>query len=375
MSGGASADALLPPSVVEDLVRCLTAAEPERPLPALRSGAAAVSGRALADRVRIVRDALLADLPPGYPAFAAAVRAALAEPGFSGWMTWPVTEAVAVRALDDGTPAAFDDGLALLAELTPRLTAEFGIRSFLAADLDRALVAALSWTGCADEHVRRLASEGTRPRLPWARRVRELLDRPEATIPILDALHRDPSETVRRSVANHLNDVSHSHPALATATAARWLAGPADPRTSRLVRHALRTLVKRGDPEALRLLGFTDATQVVVHGPQLAADVVPSGGELWFDATVENRGPEPATLAIDYVVHFRKADGSLAPKVFKLATRTLGPGGSAAFTRRQSFAPVTTRVHYPGEHAIELQVNGVRHGRATFRLDAERLGG
>ena len=312
----------------------------------------------------------------GHPVFAAAVLGLRRRYRLQRLDDAVVTEVVVVRRAHLRHAAAFDDGLALLAELTPRLTAEFGIRSFLAADLDRALVAALSWTGCADDHVRRLASEGTRPRLPWARRVRELLDRPEATTPILEALHRDPSETVRRSVAYHLNDVSHSHPALATATAARWLAGPADPRTSRLVRHALRTLVKRGDPEALRLLGFTDASQVVVHGPQLAADVVPSGGELWFDATVENRGPEPATLAIDYVVHFRKADGSLAPKVFKkLATRTLGPGGSAAFTHRRSFAPVTTRVHYPGEHAIELQVNGVRHGRATFRLDADPLGG
>jgi 3-methyladenine DNA glycosylase AlkC len=374
VSGGASADALLPPSVVENLAEILTVVEPARPLPAVRAGVAAVAGQALGERVRIVRDGLLADLPRVWPEFAAALRAALAQPGFTGWMIWPVTEAVAARALDPGVPtaddtAAFDDGLALLAELTPRLTAEFAIRSFLAADLDRTLAAALSFTGHPDEHVRRLASEGTRPRLPWARRVPEVLDRPEATLPILDALHRDPSETVRRSVANHLNDLSRAHPALATATATRWLAGPPDVRTARLVRHALRTLVKHGDPGALALLGFTPAPRVVVTGPELAADVVPAGGELWFDATVENRGAEPATLVIDYVVHFRKADGSLAPKVFKLATRTLDPGATAAFTRRRSFAPITTRVHHPGEHAIELQVNGVRHGRATFRLE------
>jgi 3-methyladenine DNA glycosylase AlkC len=373
MSGGASADALLPPPVVEELARCLTNAEPGRPLPALRAAVAAVAGQALAERVRIVRDALLADLPRGYPAFAANVRAALAEPGFTGWMIWPVTEAVAVRALHtDGNSTfdarAFDDGLALLAELTPRLTAEFAIRSFLTADIDRSLGIVTAWTAHPDEHVRRLASEGTRPRLPWARRVRAVLNRPALTVPILDALHRDPSETVRRSVANHLNDISHANPAMATATAARWLDGQSDAHTARLVRHALRTLVKRGDPAALRLLGFTDAAEVAVRGPELAADVVPMGGELWFDAAVENRGPEPATLAIDYVVHFRKADGSLAPKVFKLATRTLGAGESASFTRRQSFARITTRAHYPGEHAIELQVNGVRHGRAAFRL-------
>jgi 3-methyladenine DNA glycosylase AlkC len=360
-----SAENLLPPATVADLVRCLETV-PVDPLPALRGGVPAVEGRRLSERVRLVRNALLADLPAEYPAFAAVVGACLAQPAFTGWMLWPVTEAVAVRALAPDVDH-FDDGLALLAALTPRLTAEFAIRHFLDADPDRALHIVRTWTAHPDVHVRRLASEGTRPRLPWAKRVRALSDRPEATLPILDALSQDPSELVRRSVANHLNDISHTHPALALATAERWLAQP-DSNTARTVRHALRTLIKRADPDALALLGFTPPTDLVVTGPELGTTTVPIGAALPFTFTLHNRGPRPVTLAIDYVVHYRKANATLAPKVFKLTTRILQPHAVETITRAHPFRPVSTRALRPGEHALELQINGVRHGRTAFHL-------
>lgn len=289
-------------------------------------------------------------------------------------MTWPVTEAVATLATaGPATPAQFDDGLALLAELTPRLTSEFALRTFLGADLDRTLAAAEGWTTHPDEHVRRLASEGTRQRLPWARRVPALTARPEATIAVLDQLYQDDSEYVRRSVANHLNDLSRADADLAVRTAARWSASPrpeAPKETARLVRHALRTLIKQGNPQALALLGFTAPTQLQVSGPSLDGGAVVVGGELSFALSVANPGPEPVRVAIDYVVHYRKANSSLAPRVFKLTTRTLAPGERIDVVRRHSFAPISTRRHYPGEHAVELQVNGTGFGRTEFQLVA-----
>jgi hypothetical protein len=193
-----------------------------------------------------------------------------------------------------------------------------------------------------------------------------LLDRPELTLPILHALYRDDSEYVRRSVANHLNDLSRRHGDLVVATAAGWLAEP-DRHTPRLVRHALRSLVKQGHPGALALLGFAPAT-VEVIGPVTEAGEVPFGGELAFSATVINTGSAPATLAIDYVVHHRKADGRQTGKTFKLTTATLAPGERLALQRRHSFRAITTRRYHPGAHAVELQVNGVRSGRADFVL-------
>lgn len=362
-----TAEELLSTAAAHDLVRCLGKAAPRQPLTALRQAAGSLAGVGLRARNDLLRDALLADLPPFYPDFEAVVRSALPDPEFTGWMIWPVTEAVAARAVDSPEPDAFEHALALLVLLTPRLTAEFALRRLLNADLDRALATVTGWTAHPDPHVRRLASEGTRPRLPWAVRVKPLADRPEATLPILDALYRDPSDYVRRSVANHLNDLSHIAPEITVQVAARWAAAP-DARTPQVVRHALRTLVKKGHPEALALLGFAPPGALTVVGPVLGATTVAVGDDLPFEVSVTNDSADETRLAIDYVVHYRKANGSTAPKVFKLTTRTLAPGETAVLTPRRSFKQISTRTFYAGEHAVEIQINGVSHGRAVFEL-------
>ncbi|HWN31298.1 MAG TPA: DNA alkylation repair protein [Pseudonocardia sp.] len=364
-----TADELLSADAVLGLIDCLRVAAPATKPTALRRAVAELPGQALAERARAVRDALLADLPGGFGPFAAVVHRALADPAFTGWMIWPVSEAVAALAVAPGPPHEFEAGLALLARLTSRLTGEFAIRTFLDADLDRTLSVVRGWTGHPDEHVRRLASEGTRPRLPWARRVRAITDRPAAAIELLDTLYRDESDYVRRSVANHLNDVSRLDAALATGTARRWLAEP-DAHTASVVRHALRILVKAGDPDALALLGFEPPAGIVLSGFALTGSTVELGGGLGFAFSVANHGAEPARLAIDYVIHHRKANGTLAPKVFKLTTRTLDPGAAATIERTHSFRPISTRRYYPGGHAVEIQVNGTRLGRHEFLLAA-----
>jgi 3-methyladenine DNA glycosylase AlkC len=362
-----TADELLNAATVARLAGCLRGADGRRRWPALEASPAGFSEQALAERVRAVQAALLADLPDDYGATARLVRRALGGEGLDGWMTWPLGEAVAARALASAREADFEDGLELLAELTGRLTSEYAIRGFLAADLDRALRTVQGWTDHPDEHVRRLASEGTRPRLPWARRVPELITRPGVTLPVLDALHRDDSEYVRRSVGNHLNDLSRLDPALAVGAARGWLRED-EVESVRLAKRAMRTLVKAGDPEALALFGFAPPREVLVEGLRLDQATVAIGGQLGFAATVTNGGSEACELAIDYVVGHRRANGQLSPKVFKLTTRRLAPGERVELSRRHSFKPITTRRYYPGPHTIELQVNGVRFGQAGFEL-------
>lgn len=361
------AEELLGSAAVAGLADCLDRAGRPGDALAVREAGTRLDGLALRERSDLVRDVLTAHLPEGYAATQTVVRTALGDPGFTGWMIWPVTEAVVSRALDDDDPDSFEAALRLLAELTPRLTAEFAIRRMLRADLTRALDVVREWTGHPDEHVRRLASEGTRPRLPWAVRVPGLLDRPELTRPLLDALYRDPSEYVRRSVANHVNDISHAAPDLAVEIAAGWSAAP-DAHTPRVVRHALRTAVKKGHPGALSLMGFEPAPEVTVSAPRLGDDRVAVGDEITFAFDVHNEGAAPAKLVIDYVIHYRKANGATAPKVFKLTTRTLRAGEHVSITRRHSFRRITTRVFHPGAHALELQVNGAVRGRAEFTL-------
>jgi 3-methyladenine DNA glycosylase AlkC len=360
-----TAEELLGRPQAEKLSRALEGIAP-RELP---RAARSLEGLALRERADLLRDALLADVPGGYGELAAVVRRAASSPDFSGWLIWPVTGAVAQRAVEAGTPEAFDDAMALLAELTGRLSAEFALRTLLRHDLDRALDSVSGWVRSPDEHVRRLASEGTRPYLPWAVRVPEILARPGVTIPVLDALHRDGSEYVRRSVANHLNDLSRDQPDLVVEAARRWMEDPA-PTTPALERHGLRTLVKRGHPGALGLLGFTPAA-VDVDGPFVAEPRVPWGGEVRFTATVHNPGPEPVRLAIDYVVHHQRANGALTAKVFKLVTRELAPAETLAIDRAHSFRALTTRRYYPGAHALALQVNGVITPLTGFELLAD----
>jgi 3-methyladenine DNA glycosylase AlkC len=362
-----TADELLGTAVVESLVARLGAADGRRRWAAVASSTAGFEGQGLGERVLAVKEGLLLDLPARYPAAEKIVRKALRDPAFGGWMIWPVSEALAERAVGSAGEGDFEAGLALLAELTGRLSGEFALRRFLAADLDRTLRTVLTWTTHPDEHVRRLASEGTRPRLPWAKRVPALTARPGATLAILEALHRDGSEYVRRSVANHLNDVSRLDPTLAVETAAGWL-GEDDPQSARLVKRALRTLIKGADPAALALFGFGPPRQIAVDGIHLHPTAVAVGGSLGFEATIVNEGLEPVELMVDYVVHHRKASGELSPKVFKLTARRLQPGERLALSRSHSFKPITTRRYHPGSQAIELQVNGARFGRAEFEL-------
>lgn len=361
------ADQLIGAPTAHALIAAIHGVAPRAPLTALYAAAEALGPLSLRERSDLLRDALLTDLPGDYESFAATIRAA--EAGivpFSGWLIWPVSTAVAVKGIDAGTDAAFDDALTMLAELTGRLSSEFAIRLLLDHDLARALPVVQGWTASADADVRRLASEGTRPFLPWGRRVPGILAEPTATLPILHALYRDEDKAVRRSVANHLNDLSRQQPELAVATTAAWLADP-DENTARLVRHALRTLVKRGHPAALAQLGFHIA-DVTVAGPVMAETNVPFGGTVNFTASIRNNAPTATRLAVDYVVHHQKANGTLTGKTFKLTTVTLAPGEVVLLGKGHSLRAITTRRYYPGAHAVELQVNGVTHGRTPFTL-------
>jgi 3-methyladenine DNA glycosylase AlkC len=364
-----TAEELLNAGEVLALAADMDRVAPDRDWSPLSRAADSFPDLGLRERVTLVRDTLLEGLPDRYDDARPLIRLALRDPGFRGWRIWPVSEAVAVLATGSAKAADTRSGLSLMAALTPRLTCEFALRIFLNADLEATLRAALTWTTSPDEHVRRLASEGTRPLLPWASQVPALRQNPAATLPILNALRRDSSERVRRSVANHLNDISRLDPDLATSTAELWLADP-DDRTGKLVRHSLRTLVKQADPRALAAMGFGASEDLSVSGPTLAASRVAIGQSLTFDAAVQNDSLAPVKVAVDYIVHFRKANGTQAPKVFKLTTRTLAAGERLSLNKSHSLRLISTRRYHAGEHAVELQVNGRRHGRVAFELTA-----
>jgi 3-methyladenine DNA glycosylase AlkC len=255
---------------------------------------------------------------------------------------------------------------ALLAnyELTKRFTAEFSIRPLIIGAQARTLSALKAWTKDESPHVRRLVSEGSRPRLPWAERLPALQADPTITLPLLEALKDDESEYVRRSVANHLNDHSKDHPAFVLQTAKRWLSGASLERR-RLVEHGLRTLVKAGDEAALSLLGASGAN-LSVRGAITPA-TLNVGEAVTVEATVKNRGATSTHVVVEAVVHFVRPKGT-STKKFRLARLTLEAGGSQTISRRFLMAHRSIRQLYAGPHQVEVQANGKTVKAGTFQL-------
>ncbi len=255
-------------------------------------------------------------------------------------------------------------------ELTQRFTAEYSIRVFLERYPQPTLARLREWAFDSNVHVRRLVSEGTRPRLPWAPRLRAFQDDPRPVLELLDLLKDDPELLVRRSVANNLNDIGKDNPAALIETCRRWMKD-ATPERSWLVRHALRSAVKRGEPEALEILGFLPATGVQVRDIRVAPAVASIGDSVTFTVDLSNEGSTTKQLLIELRVHFVKANGRPSPKVFALKEFELQPHGSVRLTKTISIAQHTTRTHYPGEHRVEVLVNGRASGTGVFDIVAE----
>lgn len=288
----------------------------------------------------------------------------------SGWLSLICCEFVA-----RDSSLSTEEGLQYLAQMTGHFSAEFAIRSFIQKDLATCLRLFENWIEHEDQHIRRLVSEGSRPRLPWGIRLQEFVEDPSPMIPLLDRLKDDPEEYVRRSVANHLNDIAKDHPEVVIELAQQWLAESTSDNAKtrlKLVRHACRTLFKQGNPAALAMFGYGDVSEIGCN-IEVANNQIAWLGNLEFSIALNNANNLKTTdkLMVDYVVHFQKANGKLAPKVFKWMDKDLGKNAvsnSERFSKTHSFKTVTTRKHYPGIHRIEVMINGVKKAEAEFTL-------
>jgi len=281
--------------------------------------------------------------------------------GICGWGVMPLTMVVGQHGLDD-----FERSLALLKEMTKRSSSEYAVRYFLLADQARALGIMGDWVTDPNYHVRRLVSEGTRPRLPWAMQLPQLMADPAPMLPILEALRDDGEAYVRRSVANHLNDIAKDHPDLVAGLAKKWMRG-ADKKREKLVRHACRSLIKQGHEGALAAFGL-GAPQVRLETLAIETPKVAFGDALAFSASLCSTSRKPQALVIDYILHFRKANGRLAGKVFKWTKTTLGAGEVRRLTRSHPIRAITTRRYYGGQQALSLRINGCDFGYEAFDL-------
>ena len=263
----------------------------------------------------------------------------------------------------------FEAAMRVQYALTKRFTAEWCIRPFLEQHRDRTLARLRVWATDPNVHVRRLVSEGTRPRLPWAPRLRDLQRDPAPVLALLELLKDDDERYVQRSVANNLNDIAKDHPEIAVTTCRRWLDGGADGRRW-IVKHALRSLVKAGHPGALDVLGFGGKPSVAIEKVLLPKVGVRIGGELRLSFELVSKAREAQDLAVDFAVHFVKKNGARRPKVFKLKALQLAPRARASLQAKVSFADLSTRTHHPGVHRIDAIVNGTTYPLGEFQVRA-----
>ncbi len=308
-------------------------------------------------------------LPASWDDFSTLIRRASQQPRSHGdeedssadWMFWPLTHCVVRRA--DGRVI---EALELLKCLTPRFSAEFAIRELLTLAPEDSIRHLETWLNDPCEHVRRLISEGTRPRLPWGKHLALFRSHPQFTLPLLRALRDDPSPYVRRSVANHLNDVGKDHPDVLLSVAEDWWRN-ASAQRRQLLRHALRHLLKSGHPRALSLLGHAAAwcgqCDFMILTPKVS-----EGGALKLRLDLRSHRENEQNLRIDLVIDYVKSGGKRSAKVFRWKNITLGKQQAVSLEKTVSFRPVTTRRLYPGRHEVAIQINGVCHARAEFEL-------
>lgn len=318
-------------------------------------------------RHRLIAAELRNFLPPQYPEALGILLAMLEvesgnQPGQdAGLRLMAIPAFVEIYGLDHPR-----ESLDAMPAITRVSSCEFALRPLLVHHADLTLKRLRAWTKHEDEHVRRLVSEGSRPRLPWAPPLRQFIADPAPTLSLLEALKDDASLYVRRSVANHLNDISKDHPELLLQRMQAWAVKANDERFW-LIKHALRTLVKRGDQRALAILGF-GAAEVELRGLKLEPAKLQFGNKLEFSFELLNRDDAQQNLMIDYVMHFRKANGKTAPKVFKLKQARLAVGEALSITKKLAIRPISTRRYYAGRQRLEIQVNGRVLGGADFQL-------
>lgn len=305
---------------------------------------------------RKATDHIVASLPPP-------LDPTKSDDDFGDFIFAPLGEFVVRRGL---SRKHLKRSLRTLKAITQRFSMEDAIRAFINQFPEETLAELEKWSADSNYHVRRLVSEGTRPILPWSKRL--TIDQ-LTPLSLLDGLHADTTRYVTRSVANHLNDISKSDSHAVLSRLKQWKQlgqqGPAE--LAWMSRHALRTLVKKGDAEALKFLGFRSAPRITIDSFSLRSTEVRPGETIEFDVTISASRRE--LLLIDYVVDFVKANGTLSPKVHKFKQMTIDAGQTVSLSKRHVLrANATTFTLYPGVHRVTLQINGTQLASQTFEL-------
>lgn len=314
----------------------------------------------LKQRMRHITESLHQHLPSNYKKSIKILKPVAEK--FKGFEYMFFQDYVECYGLDD-----FDTSIDALAHFTKYASSEFAVRAFILQDEKRMMKQMLSWAKSDNHHVRRLASEGCRPRLPWAISLPVFKKKPAPVLPVLKILMFDDSEYVRRSVANNLNDIAKDNPKIVTSLAQQWLGK--DLNTDRLIKHACRTLLKQGDQKTLSLFGYAKAEHVKVNHFNTQSKVA-MGDKLSFSFTLNSQKKQLGKCRIEFAIDFVKANGSLSRKVFKISEADY-KDKEKHISKYFSFKLISTRRYYSGVHVLTIIINGIDQVSKHFKLDTQ----
>ncbi len=279
----------------------------------------------------------------------------------TGYTTLVFPEYTALYGLHD-----FDTSLNALKFFTKFGSSEFAIRVFLKADFNKTIKVLYNWANDDNQHVRRLASEGSRPRLPWSFKLDNVIKNPTLTLPILEILNADKEVYVQKSVANHLNDISKDNPDFVINAIKNWKGKSNE--TDWILKHGSRTLLKQGNQTVLKFFGVSQAKELQVVNFKILTPKVKMGELVKFNFAINNNGNKKIVARLEFAIYFNKKNGDLNRKVFKISEREINAGKIVEFEKNFSFRPITTRVYYKGKHNISIIVNGKESEICNFIL-------
>jgi 3-methyladenine DNA glycosylase AlkC len=317
-------------------------------------------------RVMLITDNLRKYLPQNYASALRIIDLILKQEKLKGFALWPFSEFISKFGTEH-----LDQSMGAMVKLTKLFTSEFAIRPFLLKDHQSVLEHMIKLAMSKNHHVRRFVSEGTRPILPWGGNIPAFIKDPLLTMNLLDSLKYDDELYVRKSVANHLNDHAKNHPKLVTDTLKKWEQNCPPEHLDKILwikRHALRILIKKGNVDALKLMGVTGAAKIKLNSFKITKKVYKRGEQLTMNFEVKSSGIKKQKLIIDYAIDFLKSNGKYGRKIYKLKSLDLGPTEVLKIQKNHSLKPITTMKYYSGKHFLILQVNGQEIKKVPWEL-------
>jgi 3-methyladenine DNA glycosylase AlkC len=344
------------PKVVEKISQAFLTVYPKFNSKEFKKVSIQLENLELKARVLIISRELKKHLPDNYQISIELITKVLKMDKLKGFELWPISEYISQNGLEH-----FEESMQAMYLLTQQFTSEFAIRPFFVKDHQKVLKYFHRWSKDKNHHVRRWVSEGSRPLLPWGLKLSTFIDSPQLTISLLENLKFDEELYVRKSVSNHLNDISKHHPDLVIKTLQEWEKGCPKVHLQKInwiKRQALRTLIKKGNLKALKLMGVNSKTEIKISGFKLNQNKFKLNDKLIFEFKLTSLSNKEQTLVIDYKIDFIKSNGKHSPKIFKLKTVKLEAKKSLTIKKSHDLRAITTMKYYKGKHKLSIQVNG-----------------